>query len=68
MREKTLKEMKQREKYFGDFQGKTQNELKVIKDEVNSEMENRFISQNEIADNISNFLKTVQDILKIVGW
>jgi hypothetical protein len=31
------------------------------------EMDNRFAHQNEIVDNISNFLKTFQDTLKIVG-
>ena len=67
LREETAKELKQRDKYFGDFQGKMQGELKVLKDEIYNEMDNRFNHQNEIVDNISNFLKTFQDTLKVVG-
>ena len=44
-----------------------QNDLKVLKDEIYYEMNNRFDHQNQIVDNISNFLKTFQDTLKIVG-
>ena len=44
-----------------------QNEVKLVKDEIYGEMDNRFNHQNEIVDNISNFLKTFQDTLKVVG-
>ncbi len=67
LREENQKDLKQRDKYFGDFQIKMQNELKVLKDQVFMEMDNRFAHQNEIVDNISNFLKTFQDTLKVVG-
>lgn len=67
LREETLKGFKQTDKYFGDFQNKFSLELQTLKDQVFMEMDNRFAHQNEIVDNISNFLKTFQDTLKVVG-
>jgi len=67
LREEKEKDLKMRDKSFGDFQNKMQNEIKIIKDEIYIEMDNRFAQQNEIVDNISNFLKTFQDTLKVVG-
>ena len=67
MKEEVKKELEQRDKYFSDYQNKMQNDLKVLKDEIYYEMNNRFDHQNQIVDNISNFLKTFQDTLKIVG-
>jgi hypothetical protein len=67
LKEDISSEMKQKDKYFGDFQNKMTNELKVLKDEIYNEMDNRFSHQNQIVDNISNFLKTFQDTLKVVG-
>ena len=59
--------MKKRDKSIADTQNKSDNDLKVLKDEIYMEMENRFAHQNQIIDNISNFLKTFQDTLKIMG-
>ena len=67
MKESNSNDFKQRDKYFSDFQNKMKNELGVLKDEIYFEMDNRFSHQNEIVDNISNFLKTFQDTLKVVG-
>lgn len=67
LKEETLNDFKQRDKYFSEFQTKMKNELGVLKDEIYYEMDNRFSHQNEIVDNISNFLKTFQDTLKVVG-
>src|SRR5689334_6635118 len=51
VKEETIKELKQRDKHFGDFQNKIVNDLKVLKDEIYFEMDNRFQHQNEIVDN-----------------
>ena len=67
MKEEVVKDLAQRDKYFSDFQNKMTNDLKVLKDEIFYEMYNRFNHQNQIVDKISNFLKTFQDTLKIVG-
>ena len=66
-KEETLNNFKSRDKLFGDFQTSINNQFKILKDEIYMEMDNRFSHQNEIIDNISNFLKTFQDTLKIVG-
>ena len=66
-REEFNKELATHDKYFTDFQNKMSNDLKVLKDEIYYEMNNRFDHQNEIIDNISNFLKTFQDTLKVIG-
>ena len=60
-------EFEKRDKSIADTQNKSDNDLKVLKDEIYMEMENRFAHQNQIIDNISNFLKTFQDTLKIMG-
>ena len=67
MNENMMKEFEKRDKYFADFQNQSKDDLKVLKDEIYFEMENRFAHQNRIIDNISNFLKTFQDTLKIMG-
>jgi hypothetical protein len=61
------KEFEKRDKSIADTQNKSDNDLKVLKDEIYIEMENRFAHQNQIIDNISNFLKIFQDTLKIMG-
>jgi hypothetical protein len=60
LREEMLADFSQRDKVFGQYQDKLNNEMKVLKDEIYGEMDNRFSHQNEIVDNISNFLKTFQ--------
>lgn len=67
LKEENSKEIKVRDQNFSDYQNKVANDLKVLKDEIYYEMENRFAHQNQIVDNISNFLKTFQDTLKVVG-
>ena len=65
--EKMENELAKRDKYISDLQNKNNDDLKLLKDELYAEMENRFAHQNQIIDNISNFLKTFQDTLKIMG-
>lgn len=67
MKEEFIKDLKQRDKFFSDYQNKMENEIRMLKSEIYNEMDNRFAHQNEIVDNISNFLKTFQDTLKVVG-
>jgi hypothetical protein len=67
LKEETVKDLKIRDRSFAEFQNKMYNELQIVKDGIYGEMDNRFSQQNEIIDNISNFLKTFQDTLKIVG-
>lgn len=67
LKEETTKDLKQRDKFFSDFQNTLHNEMQNLKDELFGEMDNRFAHQNQIVDNISNFLKTFQETLKIVG-
>ena len=66
-REDMNNEFKKRDEQIMETQNKSNNDLKVLKDEIYMEMENRFAHQNQIIDNISNFLKTFQDTLKIMG-
>lgn len=67
LKEELKLDMKNRDGYLDDFQRRIQNEILLIKDNIYLEMSNRFLHQNEIIDNISNFLKTFQDTLKVVG-
>jgi len=59
--------LKNRDELFKDFQNKLNARILAMKDEIYLEMNNRFKHQNEIVDNISKFLKTFQDTLKVVG-
>ena len=67
LKEETTKDMKIRDKLFSDFQNNLHNDMQNLKDDLFGEMNNRFSHQNQIVDNLSNFLKTFQDTLKIVG-
>ena len=67
LNENIMNELGKRDKCISDLQNKNTDDLKVLKDELYAEMENRFAHQNQIIDNISNFLKTFQETLKIMG-
>jgi hypothetical protein len=67
LKEEFTQEIKARDHSFAEFQKAIMNDIKVVKDEINSEMDNRFSHQDEIIDNISNFMKTFQETLKILG-
>ena len=67
LNEKMESELAKRDKSIANIQNKNTDDLKVLKDELYAEMENRFAHQNQIIDNISNFLKTFQETLKIMG-
>ena len=67
LNEKMENELTKRDKCIADLSNKNTDDLKMLKDELYAEMENRFAHQNQIIDNISNFLKTFQETLKIMG-
>lgn len=67
MKEELNEELKARDHSFAEFQKSIANDLKIVKDEILGEMDNRFNHQNEIIDNISNFMKTFQETLKVLG-
>jgi len=66
-KEENILNFKQKDQHFAEFKIKVMFDLKVLRDEIFLEMENRFNHQNEIVDNISNFLKAFQDTLHVVG-
>jgi hypothetical protein len=66
-KEQNILNFEQRQNYFAEFKIKVLFDLKVLKDEIYIEMESRFKNQNEIVDNISNFLRAYQDTLNVVG-
>jgi hypothetical protein len=66
-KEENILNFKQRNQHFSDFKIQVLFDLKILRDEIFQEMENRFNHQNEIVDNISNFLKAFQDTLHVVG-
>lgn len=42
-------------------------EFQKMREELENEMEDRFVTQDEIIDNLSNSFKTFQDTMKIIG-
>ena len=62
-----LKELEKRDKMIEEYKNKSNFHLKELSGEIYAKMENTFDHQNKIIDDISNFLKTFQDTLKIMG-
>ena len=50
-----------------EFQKNARIEFQKYRETLENEMEDRFISQDEIIDNLSNSIKTFQDTMKIIG-
>lgn len=67
MRETFKDELKMQSKFVEKFQRKTVDDFNQMKEDLEGEMDNRFTHQDEIIDNLSNFLKTYQETLKIIG-
>jgi len=67
LKEDRDKEMNLRDSLFHDFDKKVNISLEKEKVDVMQEMENRFKHQNEVVDDISNFINAFQGTLKIVG-
>lgn len=62
-----MKELGIRDKSISDLEDKNTDDLKKLKDELYTEMENRFDHQNRIIENITCFLKAFQETLSIMG-
>ena len=60
-------ELKKQTKFVEGFQKKSMEEFDKLKGDLEGEMGSRFAHQDEIIDNMSNFIKTFQDTLKVVG-
>jgi len=67
MRDEFWDEMKKQTKFVEGFQKKSMEEFTSMKSDIEAEMASRFTHQDEIIDNLSNFIKTFQDTLKVVG-
>ena len=67
LKDSFMNELDKRDKSFVDFQNKNTNDLKMLKEEVYAELENRFDHQNQIVSNISIFMKSFQEALSIMG-
>jgi hypothetical protein len=59
--------LKKQKHYIANFQTKTTDNFKRLREELEYEMDGRFDAQDEIVDNMSNAIKTFQDTMKIVG-
>ena len=66
-KENFMNELDKRDKSLADLQNKNTNDLKMLKEEVYAELENRFDHQNQIVNNISIFMKSFQEALSIMG-
>lgn len=54
-------------KYVEEFQKNAMIEFIKLRETLENEMDDRFVSQDEIIDNLSNSIKTFQDTMKIIG-
>jgi len=54
-------------KYVEEFQKNAMIEFQKLREQLENEMDDRFASQDEIIDNLSNSIKTFQDTMKIIG-
>ena len=67
MKDEFRDEMKKQTKFVEGFQKKSMEDFSKMKDDLEAEMGSRFAHQDEIIDNLSTFIKTFQDTLKVVG-
>lgn len=67
MKDEFNNELKMQTKFVEGFQKKSMEDFSKLKEDIEAEMSSRFTHQDEIIDNLSNFIKTFQDTLKVVG-
>lgn len=67
IRDEFRDKMKVQTKFMEGFQKKTLADIETTKITLETEMRVRFERQDEIIDNLSNFIKTFQDTLKVVS-
>ena len=63
----TTSQLKKQHKYIEEFQREAMAEFMRLRERLENEMEERFDSQDEIIDSLSQSIKTFQDTMKIVG-
>lgn len=66
-RDDTNRQLKMQHKYVEEFQKNAMIEFQKLRETLENEMDDRFLSQDEIIDNLSNSIKTFQDTMKIIG-
>ena len=66
-RDTSTKQLKLQHKYIEEFQKNAMIEFQKMRETLENEMEDRFITQDEIIDNLSNSFKTFQDTMQIIG-
>ena len=66
-RDDTNKQLKMQHKYVEEFQKNAMIEFQKMREQLESEMDDRFTTQDEIIDNLSNSFKIFQDTMKIIG-
>lgn len=66
-RDDTNRQLKMQHKYVEEFQKNAMIEFQKLRETLENEMDDRFTSQDEIIDNLSNSIKTFQDTMKIIG-
>ncbi|CAK60099.1 unnamed protein product (macronuclear) [Paramecium tetraurelia] len=67
LRDHTDQEIQRQRKNNQDFHVKTIDEFNHVAYNLKEEMNQRFNQQNQIIDNLSSVIKTIQDTLKIIG-
>mmetsp|Transcript_38440 Transcript_38440/g.43648 ORF Transcript_38440/g.43648 Transcript_38440/m.43648 type:complete len:268 (-) Transcript_38440:78-881(-) len=67
LKDQIRSDTKTQNKWIEKFQKEAMEEFELMKEEIEDEMKSRFEHQDEIVDNMSNFIKTFQDTLKVVA-
>lgn len=60
-------QLKKQHKFIEEFQREAMAEFMRLREQLEHEMDERFDSQDEIIDSLSQSIKTFQDTMKIVG-
>ena len=66
-KDSTNSQLKKQHKYIEEFQREAMAEFMRLRERLENEMDERFDSQDEIIDSLSQSIKTFQDTMKIVG-
>jgi hypothetical protein len=54
-------------KFLDQFQTKANNDFSEMRGDLETEMDNRFKHQDQVVGDLSKFVKTFQDTLKVIG-
>ena len=67
IRDEFMDNSKRQTKFMESFEKKTLETIDTTRTSLEEEMKSRFERQDAIIDNLSNFIKTFQDTLKVVS-